>query len=455
VTSILDEAGRKNGKLDVASPPAQPPKCPECTSRRVWRDGVRYTKNGDVQRYLCRSCGFRFSFPQTQSKVNVLSKSVERLKPGTNLAHSRVCDADFSFEERLNRSSFSACKDVASHEITGVGKGLNSFPSYNSKRQVCVNEEKMKNLVKVETRQKQAAGATKQAEIRGKIIEYMWHLKKQGYADSTVKKRTQLLEQLARKGANLLDPESVKRVIAAHDNWSGGYKRIIVDAYTLMVEMLGLRWNPPSYKRVVTLPFIPLEKEIDALIAGCSKKVAASLQTLKETAMRIGEVWQLRWTDVDEERQTIKCRSEKRGNPRMFKVNAKLIAMLNALPKTSERVFGATNLNGHRWNFTLQRRRLARKLQNPRLNQITFHTFRHWKATMEYHRTKDILHVMRLLGHRKIDNTLIYTHLVDFEHDDDFTCRAAKTLEEASELIEAGFDYVTDVEGVKLFRKRK
>jgi len=74
---------------------------------------------------------------------------------------------------------------------------------------------------------------------------------------------------------------------------------------------------------------------------------------------------------------------------------------------------------------------------------------------MEYHRTKDILHVKRMLGHRKIDSTLVYTQLVDFECDDDFTCRAARTLEEASQLIEAGFEYVTDIDDVKLFRKRK
>jgi integrase len=52
---------------------------------------------------------------------------------------------------------------------------------------------------------------------------------------------------------------------------------------------------------------------------------------------------------------------------------------------------------------------LATKLQNPRLLRITFHTFRHWKATMEYNRTKDILYVMKLLGHRCIKNTLVYT----------------------------------------------
>jgi hypothetical protein len=31
----------------------------------------------------------------------------------------------------------------------------------------------------------------------------------------------------------------------------------------------------------------------------------------------------------------------------------------------------------------------------------------------------------------------------------------AENLEEAKKLLEAGFDYVTEVEGRKLFRKRK
>ena len=74
---------------------------------------------------------------------------------------------------------------------------------------------------------------------------------------------------------------------------------------------------------------------------------------------------------------------------------------------------------------------------------------------MEYHRTKDILHVKWLLGHKKIENTLIYTHLVSFENNEEFICKTAKTLQEASSLIEAGFEYVTEMEGIKLFRKRK
>lgn len=38
---------------------------------------------------------------------------------------------------------------------------------------------------------------------------------------------------------------------------------------------------------------------------------------------------------------------------------------------------------------------------------------------------------------------------------DDFHSKFADTVEEACMLIETGFEYVTDMEGKKLFRKRK
>ena len=104
--------------------------------------------------------------------------------------------------------------------------------------------------------------------------------------------------------------------------------------------------------------------------------------------------------------------------------------------------------------FRSQRKRIANKLKNDRINQIHFHTLRHWKATMEYAKTKDILHVMKILGHRNIQNTLLYTQLINFESDKIHSA-TAKTVQEAQKLVEAGFDYVCNFSETKLFRKRK
>jgi len=200
-----------------------------------------------------------------------------------------------------------------------------------------------------------------------------------------------------------------------------------------------------------------LESEIDALIACSGKKISALLQLLKETGMRIGEALRLKWTDIDYKRNLIILNEPEKGSePRIFKVSNLLISKLNKLPKTSEKIFGDKSREAVSNNFRIQRKRIANKLGNPRLLKISFHTLRHWKATMEYAKTRDILHVMQLLGHKNIKNTLIYTQLIKFKKEDEFHSAVAKTTEEARQLVENGFEYVcTTPEGIMLFRKRK
>jgi len=73
---------------------------------------------------------------------------------------------------------------------------------------------------------------------------------------------------------------------------------------------------------------------------------------------------------------------------------------------------------------------------------------------MEYHKTRDILHVQQVLGHRDLRNTLIYINLEKalFQNaNDEYHVKVAQTLEEATKLLEVGFEYVTDMEGAKLF----
>lgn len=73
---------------------------------------------------------------------------------------------------------------------------------------------------------------------------------------------------------------------------------------------------------------------------------------------------------------------------------------------------------------------------------------------MEYHRTKDILYVKKLLGHKRIENTMKYIGLVHFK-DDEFEVTTATTVEEAKQVLSAGFDYVTEKKGIMLFRRPK
>ncbi len=74
---------------------------------------------------------------------------------------------------------------------------------------------------------------------------------------------------------------------------------------------------------------------------------------------------------------------------------------------------------------------------------------------MLYRQTRDILYVKQQLGHHNINHTLIYTQLLTDEHEDNYICKTAQTVEQSKQLIENGFEYVTDQDGYKLYRKRK
>ena len=61
---------------------------------------------------------------------------------------------------------------------------------------------------------------------------------------------------------------------------------------------------------------------------------------------------------------------------------------------------------------------------------------------------------MKLLGHKCPNNTQRYIQLLP-DLNDDFVCDVAKTLQEAVELVENGYEYATEMEGQKILEKRK
>jgi integrase len=226
-------------------------------------------------------------------------------------------------------------------------------------------------------------------------------MQKEGYAEATSSRRIRMLKTLTNKGANLLDPESLKVTLAKQQHWSTKTKEIAVETYSCFLKMQGITWEPPKYKSIRKLPFIPIEEEINSLISGSNKKTSTFLQLLKETGMRSGEAFILKWIDFDLANRTVNITPEKGSEPRQLRISPQLIAMLNSLPKEKEQVFACSSRHFTR-TFRLQRTRIATKLKNDRIRKIHFHTFRHWKATTGYAKTKDILHVMKILGHRNI-----------------------------------------------------
>ena len=306
-------------------------------------------------------------------------------------------------------------------------------------------------MVEVETRtQGQAAGATVTVNAKTEFTE---QLQRDGYSMDTIRQCAQYLNQFEKKGVNILQPEQVKAFIA-QQKWQTHSKATAAVMYGIFVKHMHLQWTPPRYKYDQKLPFIPTEKEIDDLIAGAGKRTSILLRILKETGCRLTEALRIKWTDIDFAKGTVTINNpEKNSLPRILKVSPMLMASLNTMPRENDYVLNRKK-NTAETNFQTLRNNLARKLGNPRLKQIHLHTFRHFFATMLFAKTLNILKVQQALGHKDIRNTQLYTQLINFSSDD-YDVQVAETLEEAKKLIEVGFDYITDMEGRKLFRKRK
>ena len=284
-------------------------------------------------------------------------------------------------------------------------------------------------------------------------------MRKQGYRESTCYFSVRSVKRLGRR-CNISEPEAVKRFLA-NSNWSEGGKVRIAEEVDRYYRYQGIKWDCPKYEKVDLLPHIPKEEDVDALVSGLpSKTIGTFSMLLKETGCRSGEAWLAEWVHVDYDRNSIVIRPEKGSRSRELRISNNLIARLNMLPKDRKYIFHdgkkapIDGLKDFTRVFQRQRKRLALKLANPKLQLISFRSLRHYKGTMEYHRTRDIVHVQRILGHRSISNTLRYVRLISFP-DDEFTSKVAKTVKEAQELVESGFEFVTTYEDNMIFRKRK
>jgi len=374
-------------------------KCPECHSNKIWKDGKRKTRNGLIQRYICRDCDYRFS------ESSILS-----------------------------------------------------IKSYNSGgRQVCAYETKVaKNLAKVEPLKNGLAGATIE-KTEGDLEGFANYLRKQGRKETTIETYKKFVKILAKNG-NIFDPEETKLIIATHFK-DQNTKRLVTYAYDAFLKYIGIKWEKPQYRKEDKKVFIPTEKELLLAVNSGTKPTIVFSRIVYETGARINEAQRVEWTDLDTERNKITIKASKNGNARILTVSKELLNLLLSLPKTEKTVFPKRSINSKQANFHRRMKKLARQQNNPKFLKIHYHTFRHCKALREFHKTKNILHVKRVLGHKSLMTTQRYVELYHEVYGnlkpENYICEIASTIQEAKKLVEHGFKFECEIEGASLFRKVK
>jgi len=146
------------------------------------------------------------------------------------------------------------------------------------------------------------------------------------------------------------------------------------------------------------------------------------------TGMRRGEIFALRWADVDFKRREIRVTQSKSGLGRVLPVNSILLRNFESLKARngmSENVF--TNPKTGKRYMDIKKA-FAGACRRAAIRDLRFHDLRHTFASRLVKKGVDLIIVKELMGHASVVTTQRYTHSQAEEK-----LRAVETLTENSQ----------------------
>jgi len=230
------------------------------------------------------------------------------------------------------------------------------------------------------------------------------------YAVETIKVAHIQKYQIRRKRE--LDNKHEAKGLAEHDRTYSSINREL--ACLRHIFYMGIEWeylvkNPVASKLVKfdkekyrdrTLD----DEEFVRLLRACSGKLLQITLIALNTGMRRGEIYSLKWENVDLERKKILVKNTKSGEDRAVPINSFLDPLLASITKTSELVF--TNQVGRMIGDT--KPAWTKALRQAGIENLKFHDLRHTVAT-RLARAKVTESVIALiLGHKRTSITSRY-----------------------------------------------
>jgi len=144
------------------------------------------------------------------------------------------------------------------------------------------------------------------------------------------------------------------------------------------------------------------------------------VKLMLDLGLRVGELTALEWSNIDLSASVVDLKDCKGGKDRRVYLNpsdrSELALWRNEQNEwlESEPVYVFTTKNNTKVSERYVRAMMKRACEKAGLDSSYHpHTLRHTFATDLYRKTKDIRMVQKALGHSDIHTTMIYTHIVD------------------------------------------
>lgn len=171
----------------------------------------------------------------------------------------------------------------------------------------------------------------------------------------------------------------------------------------------GILKGLPNVKKAKKLPVILSKSEIERMIK-ITRNIAHRLIILVaySAGLRLSEIINLKWQDIDFERDIIHIKRAKGKKDRIVMLSKRVKEELTTILQSENNLF-ISNRNKKYSERTIQKIIQTAATKAKITKKITPHTLRHSFATHLLESGTDIRYIRNLLGHADISTTLIYT----------------------------------------------
>jgi len=172
--------------------------------------------------------------------------------------------------------------------------------------------------------------------------------------------------------------------------------------------------NIPLAKNTLKLPVVLNKDEIEKMIKVTNNlKHRLIVMFFYYTGLRLDELRNLRWQDLDFKRELIHVKITKGSNHRVVFLHEKLKEILDIYEAEKEGLIFRSQLNKKYDKRTIQQIVKNSAIKAGIKKKVSPHTLRHSFATHLLENGADIRYIQKLLGHQDLKTTQIYTHVAN------------------------------------------
>lgn len=249
-----------------------------------------------------------------------------------------------------------------------------------------------------------------------------------GYSESTLYNYSRAVARISlhfKKSLLELDPDEVNQylfVLAKEKKPSSTYFKHSVYGLRFFFRLYGMEdrvLKMPTIKNDRKLPVVLSQREVRALITAPQRLKQRVLFALVYSAgLRVGEVCRLKISDIDSDRMMIRVVKSKGKTDRYVPLSPYALRGLRKYVKSSKPKMYLFNgkLKGDPLGkgAVQQAFRLAVKKAGIQ-KDVSVHSLRHAYATHLLEQGVDIVTIKELLGHARIDTTMMYLHVAKLD----------------------------------------